>query len=75
MSEKTAIEKLTNLSPVLLGGKGKNVQIDESVISKRKYNRGRTFSYLYFLSVLKEEWVLGGIEEESRDLFIIPVPD
>lgn len=43
-----------------IGGKGKHVEIDESVFGKRKYNKGR----------FKDgQWVVGGIERESGVCF------
>ena len=49
-----------------IGDVGKVVEIDESVMAKRKYNRGR---------VLKEVWIFGGICREDKQLFLIIVPD
>ena len=39
-------------TPPLIGGPGKVVEIDESLIGKRKYNRGR---------IVRGKWLLGGI--------------
>lgn len=47
-----------------LGGVGKTVEIDETLISRRKYNRGR---------IIKQTWVFGCFERESRKIFITPV--
>ena len=47
-----------------IGGLTKRVQIDESKFGKRKYNRGRR---------REGQWVLGGIEEDSRRSFLVPV--
>ena len=49
-----------------IGGLGKFVQIDESKIGKRTYYRGH---------VVEGQWVLGGIEEDSRQCFIATVQD
>ena len=49
---------------VPLGGPGKTVQIDESKIGKRKYNKGHR---------VEGQRVFGGIEEDSRNSFIIAV--
>lgn len=50
--------------PVVLGGIGRVVQIDESLFVKRKYNVGR---------LVKEQWVFGGIDCSSKECFMIPV--
>ncbi len=39
------------------------MEIDKAKIGNRKYNRGR---------LLKGQWVFGGIERESKKLFLIP---
>ena len=49
---------------VPLGGFGKTVQIDESKVGKRKYNRGHR---------VEGQWMFRGIEEDSRNSFIIAV--
>ena len=49
-----------------IGGDGKIVQIDESKVGKRKYHRGQR---------VEGQWVFGGIEEESRKSFMVPVED
>ncbi|EPR78292.1 hypothetical protein SLOPH_2604 [Spraguea lophii 42_110] len=43
-----------------IGGVEKTVKIDESVINKRKYNKGR---------IVKTKWILGGIFMEDGNLF------
>ena len=52
-----------------MGGSGKKVQIDEALIRKRKYHRGRG----------KEQiWIFGAVEEDAPGysrLFIQIVPD
>lgn len=40
----------------MIGGEGVKVEIDESVITKRKYNRGR---------LVEEKWIFGGIERNE----------
>ena len=47
-----------------LGGSGKIVQIDESKFRKRKYHRGHH---------VEGQWVLGGIESDSRKCFMVAV--
>ena len=50
-----------------IGGVGQIVEIDESVFSKRKYNRGR---------LVKETWVFGGVNRDDSDqIFAEIVPD
>ncbi|KAJ8930186.1 hypothetical protein NQ314_017050 [Rhamnusium bicolor] len=48
----------------LIGGEGKIVEIDETKIGKRKYNKGR---------YLEGQWVFGGIERGSRKFFLMTV--
>jgi len=43
-----------------------NVEIDETLLTKRKYNQGR---------IVPENWVFGGICRETNELFIESVPD
>ena len=49
-----------------IGGPGKAVQIDESKVGKRKYHRGHR---------VEGQWVFGGIEEDTRKCFLVPVED
>ena len=49
-----------------IGGNGLNVEIDESIISKRKNNAGR---------ILQEIWVFGGVCRETHERFVFEVPD
>ena len=51
-------------NPVQLGGPGITVEIDESVFTRRKYNRGR---------MVREQWVFGGIDVTAKKGFLIPV--
>ena len=53
--------KIINMPLVQFGGPGKIVQIDESVITKRKYNRGRGVR-----NDRKEKWVLGIYDVETK---------
>ena len=48
-----------------IGGVGYNVEIDESLISKRKSNVGR---------LLPEVWVFGGVCRETHERFVLQVP-
>ena len=47
-----------------IGSPGVTVKIDETLIAKRKYNRGR---------VLAQVWLFGGIERVSKKSFIVPL--
>lgn len=49
-----------------IGGPGRIVEIDETIISKRKSNAGR---------ILPEIWVFGGVCRESGERFALQVPD
>ena len=53
---------LTNPQPI--GGPGHVVVIDESKFGHRKYSRGR---------MLSGQWVFGGIDVDTKDIFMIPV--
>ncbi|KAG0438155.1 hypothetical protein DMUE_3263 [Dictyocoela muelleri] len=52
--------KLTGLSKRRIGGVGKTVEIDETYITKRKYNKGRN---------VRKIWVVGGICREDKSVF------
>ncbi|XP_018497355.1 uncharacterized protein LOC108865135 [Galendromus occidentalis] len=58
------VEELSNRAPI--GGVGLTVEIDETLFSKRKYQRGR---------ILPAQWVFGGICRETREAFMMTVPD
>ena len=47
-----------------IGGLGVEVELDETAISRRKYNRGR---------LLKTVWLFGGVERVGKRFFIIPL--
>lgn len=52
--------------PVLLGGIGEIVEVDESSLIKRKYNRGR---------LLPTQWVFGGYQPSIKEGFLVAVPN
>ena len=47
-----------------IGGQQICVEIDETLITKRKYNRGRN---------LEQVWLFGGIERSSKKRFVVPL--
>lgn len=49
-----------------LGGPGIIVQVDESVVTKRKYNKGR---------LIKQQWVIGLFDTTTRKGLIIYIPN
>ena len=49
-----------------IGGPNMNVQIDETLMSKRKYNKGR---------LLSDVWIFGGICQETNEVFATIVKD
>lgn len=49
---------------VILRGLGRVVEIDEAKFGKRKNNNGR---------VIKEQWVVGGIDRITGDTFLVAV--
>ena len=51
-------------NPVQLGGLGMTVEINESIFTRRKYNRGR---------MVREQWVFGGIDTTTKKCFLVPV--
>jgi hypothetical protein len=49
-----------------IGGSNNMVEIDDSKFVRRNYNRGHK---------VKEQWVLGDVERESRKTNLVPIPD
>ena len=64
MREVCAATLLANRPQI--GGYGTTVEIDESLFSKRKNNRGRA---------RYQQWVFGGICRETSESFLYSVPD
>ena len=52
----------------MIGGPGLTIEVDETLLSHRKYNKGR-------LLINEQIWVFGGICRETNDIFCIPVQD
>ncbi|KAG7153284.1 Electron transfer flavoprotein regulatory factor 1-like [Homarus americanus] len=50
----------------ILGGPGCIVEIGEAKVGKRKYNKGR---------IIEGQWVLGGLERNSKKIFLVTIPD
>lgn len=55
---------LQNQDPI--GGQDIEVEIDETLIVRRKYNRARTLSQI---------WLFGGIERNSKQSFVVALTD
>ena len=62
MREICASDLINN--PVKIGGPGCTVEIDETMYSRRKYNRGRIYP---------EQWVFGGICRKTGKCFLYTV--
>ena len=59
-----AVSRFVNY-PVQIRGPGHIVEIDESLFSRRKYNRGR---------IVHEQWIFGGCDPATKEGFLLPVP-
>ena len=57
---------VVSLGGIIVGGEGKTVQIDETLMCRRKYHVGRE---------LNQIWIFGGICVEDRQFFCVVVPD
>ncbi|XP_023209731.1 uncharacterized protein LOC111612724 [Centruroides sculpturatus] len=51
-------------NPIVIGGPGHTVEIDESCFVRRKYNRGR---------LVREQWVFGGYDVNTKQSFMVAV--
>src|SRR5207237_7144523 len=53
---------------ICIGGPGFHVEIDETHLWRRKYGRGRALAH-------QDLWVFGGICRETKEAFVMLVPD
>ena len=60
------ISYLVNQPKQLIGGPGFTVEIDETLMCRRKYNRGRELCHI---------WIFGGICRETKEVFAHVVDD
>ena len=58
-----------NVDSQPIGGPGHIVEIDETHVRTRKYNRGRTSR-----SQREQIWVFGGIDRDTKEAFAVDVP-
>uniref|UniRef100_A0A182NVN4 DDE_Tnp_IS1595 domain-containing protein n=1 Tax=Anopheles dirus TaxID=7168 RepID=A0A182NVN4_9DIPT len=54
---------LVELTGSIIGGPGKTVEIDETLLCKRKYNRGR-------INSSNCQWLVGGACRETKEIFL-----
>ncbi|ODM86605.1 hypothetical protein Ocin01_20076 [Orchesella cincta] len=59
---------IVSQNDICVGGVGLHVEVDESHVFKRKYNRGR-------LTAHEHVWIFGGICRETKEMFVQVVPD
>lgn len=59
------LEYLMNIQKQI-GGNGKIVEIDETLMCRRKYHKGR---------LLNQVWIFGGICIDDKEIFAVIVPD
>ena len=59
-----AVSQFVN-NPVQIGGSGHTVETDESLFSRRNYNRGRT---------VPQQWIIGDYDPATKEGFLLPVP-
>ncbi|KFD66315.1 hypothetical protein M514_09491 [Trichuris suis] len=53
-------------APVQLGGPSRNVELDQFLFSRSKYNRGKRYP---------QQWVFRGTCRETGDAFVVPLED
>ena len=61
---------ITDVREEKIGGEGAFVEIDETLVHKRKYNRGRLL-----FNESKQRWVVGGIQRGTNKVFAEYVED
>ncbi|XP_053209264.1 uncharacterized protein LOC128393164 [Panonychus citri] len=66
---EVALDVLIDLGEII-GGEDRHVEIDESVLFKRKYRKGRLLA-----NQSKQVWVVGGIERETGHCFVEIAPN
>jgi len=63
---EVCLKVIARETPKFTGGAGLTVDIDESKFGKRKYNKCR---------LVKGQWVIGGICQETKDVFLAVCPE